>query len=204
MFRLLKRLVVLALVLLCLAAVAVYPMARKSYSGIYKETLRFHVLADSDEEEAQELKLYVRDGVLAWLSPKLEDCTDREEAERTISALLPEIEAEAVRVAGEKGCDLPIKAVFGKEFYPSREYENLSYPAGEYQSLRIFIGSGEGRNWWCVLYPPLCLSASAASSGQELENYSVDERAILKKEDNGYKVRFFLLEWGARILHFFQ
>ena len=83
----------------------------------------------------------------------------------------------------------------GREFYPARTYENCSFPAGEYLSLRVLIGGGKGKNWWCVLYPPLCLSSSEAVE----EGYTGDEQALLKRENGGYKVRFFLLDLLAKI-----
>lgn len=178
-----------------------YPIAAEKYKGIYQNTVRLHILADDDTPEAQEMKLKVRDRIIAYMTPLLKDCTDREEARRIVTEELPMLEWEAETVLQAEGDPKPVRVVFGEEYYPTRRYQNCSYPAGEYLSLRIFIGSGEGKNWWCVLYPPLCLSASSASDS---DAYSEEEEGILSGRTGEYRVKFALLEWGARLKRLFD
>lgn len=188
---------------LALAALLTLPMLEREYAGVYDKTLRLHILANSDSAEDQALKLKVRDGVVSYLSPILSSCETREEAEKTVEALLPEIERVADGILDGEGADVNARAVLGREFYPTRVYEELSYPAGEYESLRIYLGAGEGQNWWCVVYPPLCLGAARADSPAS-DNYSEEEQAFLETKNDGYKVRFLLLDLAARLKKLFS
>ncbi len=166
-------------------------------SEIYSNVLRLHVLANSDSEEDQALKLEVRDAVLAASESLLADCTSREEAISVVSANLPLLQAAAEEViAGRGRCD-PIRIELGEEVYPTRDYEAFCFPAGSYVSLRVLIGEGEGRNWWCVLFPPMCLSAASAKNedacvavGLTGEQY----RLITETDSPAYTVRFRILE----------
>ncbi len=186
-----------------LAGVISLPMAETTYGGIYEKTVRLHVLANSDTEEDQRLKLLLRDELLSYLTPILQEASNKENAEKLIKDNLPEIEAFSRAFLESQHSDDMVSVVLGKEFYPTRTYENCSYPAGEYTSLRVFIGSGQGHNWWCVVYPPLCLAA--ADAGKELENscYTADEKALLLQEEGGYKVRFALLDFAAKLKKLF-
>ena len=117
-----------------------------------------HVLANSDREYDQELKLKVRDAVLEYLRPGMEKCESREEAEEYLAAHIYGINSTAERVINEEGYEYDVKTELSKEHYPVRYYANAAFPEGVYQSLRVTIGKGEGHNWWCVMYPPLCLN----------------------------------------------
>ncbi len=175
-------------------------LAEAKYGGIYQKTIRLHVLADSDEPQAQELKLEVRDALLALLEEEMNDCADKEQAETALRDLLPALEARAESTLEERGCPLPVTLSLEKENYPLRVYESCTFPAGEYLSLRVFIGSGNGKNWWCVVYPPLCLSSSLADKG----GYTEDEQALLTGNTGGYKLKFAFLELGQRLLRLFE
>lgn len=189
---------------LILAGTVVLPSVEASYGGIYEKTVRLHILAHSDDGEDQALKLKVRDEVLALVSPKLENSTSEEESERILKNMLPEIEECAKKTLEKEGSAQSVSAVLGKEYYPTRDYDGLSFPAGEYTSLRIFLGSGEGQNWWCVVYPPICLDAASASANMEKAGYTEKETALVEKKDEGYKVRFFLLDLAAKIRKLFD
>lgn len=187
-----------------LAGLIAMPMAETTYGGIYEKTVRLHVLANSDKEEDQRLKLLLRDELIAYLTPLLKDVSDKAEAEAVIEDKLPEIEEFSREFIKSQDSDDRVSVVLGSEFYPTRTYENCAYPAGEYTSLRVFIGSGQGHNWWCVVYPPLCLAA--ADAGGELEDscYTAEEKALLLQEKGGYKVRFVLLDLAAKLKKFFE
>lgn len=152
--------------------------------------VRLHVIAASDSEAEQALKLRVRDDVLSYLSPKLDGLTGFDEAQRLIKNELPNIKAAAEKSAeGRK-----IQVYLSEEYYPTREYESFTLPAGKYQSLRVIIGEGEGQNWWCVVFPPLCLSA--AEQEKAMDAMGNEERGIIT-EAEGYEIKFRLVElWG--------
>ena len=126
-----------------------------------QELVRLHVVAASDSEEDQHLKLRVRDAILESLQSDMEKLTDVEAAKAYLRENLPKIEGVANRVLREAGCtDLAAASLAVEEFSP-RVYDTFSLPAGIYDTLRITIGEGAGQNWWCVVFPPLCLSADA-------------------------------------------
>lgn len=168
---------------------------------IYESVVRLHVLANSDSEEDQALKLRVRDEVLRVTEPLLAGCESREEAERILEQHMGEIEAAAQAVVREQGYDYPVSVLLGKEEYPTRNYENCCFPSGTYVSLRVCIGEAEGQNWWCVLFPPLCLSAASADGGQSNEDAFIsvgltgEQYKIITETDQvQYRIRFKILE----------
>ena len=168
--------------------------------GIYDEVIRLHVLANSDTEEDQALKLKVRDAIIEYISPTLEGCCSREEAEELFSSLLPEIERVSEETAKSAGYDYSVTASLGEEKYPTREYGDISLPAGNYVSLRVKIESGEGQNWWCVLFPPLCTSAAMGkkTASEELcieAGLTPAQYRLITDTDNvRYKLKFKFLE----------
>lgn len=165
-------------------------------SEIYENMIRLHVIANSDDEADQQLKLRVRDAVLETLSGEL-DKEDKNQAEREIRDMLPEIEKAASEVVSSEGYSYPVKVEMGKEQYPIRYYENFVLPEGTYSSLRVIIGSGNGHNWWCVLYPPMCTAASVEECEQDFiaAGFSGEQYKLIKKDSpKKYKVRFAILE----------
>lgn len=168
---------------------------------IYDTVVRLHVLANSDSEEDQALKLKVRDALLEISDGILTDCKSQEEAASAIEKskdLLTQAANEVIRSAG---FDYPVNIELGYENYPERTYENCCFPSGEYLSLRVLIGHAEGQNWWCVLFPPLCLSAASADQSKDPEDAFIS--VGLNKEQYGiitetgktkYKIRFKILE----------
>lgn len=164
--------------------------------ALQKDVLRLHILAASDNDADQRLKLLVRNRILAgtadWLSGS------KEEMMAELSGRLPEIEAMAGEVLAEEGCSLPVRAELAQSFFDTRIYGDKTMPAGRYDALRVVIGEGEGRNWWCVLYPPLCLPAAEAEALLD-DAFSPEEQAVL---DGGqrFKVRFWTVEMIERII----
>lgn len=118
--------------------------------------IRLHVLANSDSEEDQKLKLKVRDAVLHYLSPKLEDIEDGAQARQVILAHKADLIKLAYRIVLENGYYYPVDLEVGVFDFPIKSYGDLVLPAGPYEAVRILIGDAQGANWWCVLYPPLC------------------------------------------------
>jgi stage II sporulation protein R len=166
---------------------------------IYESVVRLHVLANSDSEEDQSLKLKVRDAILAYTSPKVIDSESREEAITILQNELDEIERVAKDVVSSEGYDYSVEVTLTLEKYPTRNYESMSFPSGEYVSLRVLIGEAEGQNWWCVLFPPLCLSAASERSENEEAFIAVglnsdQYKIITETEDTKYYLRFKILE----------
>lgn len=152
--------------------------------------VRLHVIASSDAPEEQELKLRVRDAVLAYLGPKLKSSDDRAAAIETLNADLEGIRRAAESAAEGRG----VQVTLGRERYPVRHYEGFTLPAGEYDSLRIILGEGEGHNWWCIVFPPLCLQAV---EGEKLRSVMSREDYGIVCEEEGYELRFQIVElWG--------
>ena len=167
---------------------------------IYQNTIRLHVLANSDSDEDQDLKLEVRDYILGDIADLTKDCSDAEEAAEKIRDGLKDIELKAKDFINKKRYEYNVTASLSGEVYPERTYtdsdgEDYIFPSGKYQSLRIVIGEGEGKNWWCVLFPPLCLSGSKIEDELAVAGYSNDQINILKKDKGSkYVIRFKILE----------
>lgn len=164
--------------------------AQSRQDSISASLVRLHVLAVSDDEHEQEIKLRVRDEVIAYLEPKLEGVSDADSARKTLYCELDGIQAAALRAS--EGRDVSVTLT--REYYPTREYEGFSLPAGKYDSLRVTLGEGKGHNWWCVVFPPLCLDAAEQKCA--LEAMGSEDYKIVTDSD-GYRIRFRILElWG--------
>jgi len=164
--------------------------ARGRQTELSAQILRLHVVAASDAAEEQELKLRVRDAVLAYLEPELAGASTAQQARYTVAGHLEEIAAAAAAAAEGR----TVTVSLGREQYPTRRYEGFALPAGEYDSLRVVLGEGEGHNWWCVVFPPLCLSAAEQ---ERVRAVMAPEDYALICEDEGYELRFRVLElWG--------
>ncbi|MBR6651210.1 MAG: stage II sporulation protein R [Clostridia bacterium] len=163
---------------------------------IYSDMIRLHVIADSDEEKEQELKLKVRDVVLEKVTELTKGITDTEEALSVVEENLWEISNIGQEEVRKNGYNHNVIAEIGKEEYPEREYEGFKLPAGEYYSLRVKIGQAEGKNWWCVLFPPLCTTAAEernevfVAAGFTGEQY----RTVTETGKTKYKIKFKILE----------
>jgi stage II sporulation protein R len=189
----------IAIVTLLIGLMALSFLPVHGEEKIYDTVVRLHVLANSDSEEDQALKLRVRDAVLDATSPLVKDCTSQEEAVEILSAHIPDLESAAAAVIRQEGYDYPVTVLLGEEEYPTRIYESCAFPAGTYVSLRVCIGNAEGQNWWCCLFPPLCLSAATAKEDNEDALIQVgltkDQYGIITETGKTkYKVRFKLLE----------
>lgn len=193
-----KKIILLVCVLvLCIAVSGILPIHGEE--KIYDSVVRLHVLANSDSEEDQALKLKVRDAVLSYTSPLVIDSESREEAESILRSELDGIREAAERVIDENGYDYPVEVTLDVEEYPTRNYESMSFPSGKYVSLRVLIGESKGKNWWCVLFPPLCLSAATEKNKNEEAFVAVgltsdQYKIITETNEPKYKLRFKLLE----------
>ena len=192
-----KILILMCVLVLCLAICNILPIHGEE--KIYESVVRLHVLANSDSAEDQELKLKVRDAILAYTSPRVIDSKSREEAISILQTELDAIETIAAEVVKEQGYDYEVEVSLTLEDYPTRNYESMSFPSGKYISLRVLIGKAEGQNWWCVLFPPLCLSAASEMAENEEAFIAVglnsdQYKIITETENTTYYLRFKLLE----------
>ena len=174
-----------------------------SEAAIYDNVLRLHVLANSDSSEDQALKLEVRDRILEETATLFKNCKSKDEAREAVESNLDKIREIAEQTVREAGYDYDVSVSLGEEEYPTKNYEECCFPAGEYLSLRVMIGEAEGENWWCVLFPPLCLDAAGESREVFAEVGLTDEQySFITETDNPkYKVRFKLLEVIEGAMH---
>ena len=169
-------------------------------SELYDNVLRLHVLANSDSYADQELKLKVRDSVISEVGTMVSDCKSFDEAREVLSSEenLAKIKSAAERTVASEGYSYPVSISLGEEDYPRKNYESLCFPSGNYTSLRVCIGDAEGKNWWCVLFPQLCLGAATAKNNEEAfieAGFTPDQyRIVTETEKPQYEVKFKLLE----------
>ncbi len=147
--------------------------------SVYDEVIRLHILANSDSEADQELKLFVRDSILSGIGEIVADASTKEEAEAAIAESLDKISSIAAEAIRERGSDAPVSVTLSEEKYPRKSYGTVILPSGTYTSLRVMIGEAEGANWWCVLFPDICTSpAIKRSDGESVFTVSTEETFI--------------------------
>lgn len=175
--------------LVALAAVLLWGAASLHRQDALQEKLvRLHVIANSDSEDDQAMKLRARDAVLTQATALLEQSADRVEAMARLEESLPRLEKAAYDACGGV---YPVTASLGMAEFPRKEYDGFALPAGEYMALRVVIGEGAGQNWWCVVYPPLCTAAAADMPQTAIQaGLTDDDVSLIIGEDTGYVLRF--------------
>ena len=170
---------------------------------LYDKVLRLHVIANSDSEKDQALKLLVRDKIVALCNERLVDCKSREQAELLLFDMKDELLALANQTVSQSGTDYTAQITLTKEVYPKKEYDGLCFPSGEYLSLRVILGEGGGQNWWCVLFPPLCLGVATEKSHEDAfieAGFTAGQYKIITESDKvTYKIKFKCLEWLEKL-----
>lgn len=161
--------------------------------GIQEQVLRLHVLAHSDKEADQALKLKVRDAVVAEASGMLDGVTDKKTALATVRRMLPRLTETAQACVLAAGYSYPVRAELCEMYFTTRTYETGTLPAGVYSALRVTIGEGAGRNWWCVVYPSMCLSA--AGNRDEWSDVLDKRQTDIVEHPERYRVRLKIWEW---------
>ena len=167
---------------------------------IAEKVLRFHVLANSNSEEDQKLKLQVRDAIGGLLQEKMAQVENREECEEFITEWIPKIEQTAAAVIEENGYDYSVCARLEETDFPVKTYGAYTFPAGRYEALRVTIGEGAGENWWCVLYPNMCFQGSVyevmdESSGEELREVLTQEEYADVFDSGKMQIRWKFLDY---------
>ena len=162
-------------------------------SFIRENTLRLHILANSDSPADQALKLKIRDAVLSHSGELFSGCDTRQKMVGAAQEQLSDIQRIAEQTAMHNGYDLPVTVSVTDMFFETRRYDNVLLPAGTYTAVRIELGEAAGKNWWCVLYPPLCVSA--AQTGFTEEEAQISDSLLQQEELPRYRVRLAVVEW---------
>lgn len=169
--------------------------------GVYDKIVRLHVIANSDSDEDQALKLKVRDAVLEMTRQFLSSDADVDTAKEILAANKDRLLSACRECISANGYDYPVEIEFSMENYPVRQYEDVTLPSGDYFSVRVNIGRAEGQNWWCVLFPPLCIGAAKNHSDTMIEaGLTKNEVDMLTDNDDGkYVLKFRIVEFFRSI-----
>ena len=203
-----ERYMILVLSLLLAALVTWVVMWRSGMAAegrmqehLAEEVLRFHILANSDSEEDQTLKLTVRDGILDFLEGEMPETLDVRETVRWIRRHADELEDVGREIVSKEGYDYPVHAAVTTCWFPDRTYGDMTFPAGNYEALRIELGDAKGHNWWCVLYPSLCFLDAANAvvpeeGKQKLQNVLTEEEYAQITTETDFRIKWYFLERG--------
>lgn len=163
-----------------------------------EKTVRLHVVANSDSEADQTQKLAVRDAVLPVIGKLTEGCASAQEAQQILAAHLSEVQDAALRASNGQ----TVTATLTDEAFPTRYYDTFTLPAGTYPSLRIRIGAAEGRNWWCVVFPSLCVAATSDAVAQyaAVGGFDASETELITGGEETYQIRFKTFEWLQKLI----
>lgn len=190
---------------LCCALVISCLLSMTGFCGacedIQNEVFRLHILANSDSEDDQKLKLYVRDGLLEYTEELFKDCKNKEQSKQTALENTDNIKQKAQMLVYEYGYKYPVDAYVTNMSFNTRVYDDFTLPAGNYDALRIVIGEGEGYNWWCVIYPALCVPSA---EGDELNSVLNEDEQDIINESEHYEVKFKIVEIFEGICSWFR
>lgn len=173
-----------------------------SCQSIRGSVVRLHILANSDSNADQQLKLQVRDAVQIAAAGWLDGATNVEEARFMAQEALPQLEAIAQKTVRDAGYDYPVKATLCRTYFTTRQYGTVTLPAGMYEAVQFTIGSGQGHNWWCVVFPPMCLGAAADPTA--LHDVLNDGQFAFVSGAERVTVRFKIIEWAEGLIRRFR
>lgn len=201
MWKLIKSAVALFLVIGALYTYSVY----KDREVLNDQIIRLHVVADTDDPVDQELKLKVRDEILRLVDTIQSEATSKEDALMRLQEQLPSLQEAANKVLSKEGMLYEAVVTLQEEAFPTRTYDTFSLPAGVYDSLRVTIGSGEGKNWWCVVFPDLCVPAASVGVKDVAADAGFsDSLSKTLTLEEGYELRFWVLDCIGRLQNFFH
>lgn len=193
--------IILILLLFIYTTICAISYVEAVSSDISDSVFRLHVLANSDSDEDQALKYKVRDNLINYMNNICKDCTSKEEAIKTVTYYKEEFKQIALETIKNEGYSYDVNIEIGNFEFPTKQYGDISLPAGYYDALRVKIGKAEGKNWWCVMFPSLCFVDMSSGivpeeSKEELQNVLSDEEyaIISNNSDYGIKFKFKLLE----------
>ena len=176
----------------------------RSQTALADQVIRLHVLANSDSEADQALKLKVRDRVLETAEEYFTPGATLEETQAVLTAHLADIAAAGAEQVAEEGYQYPVTVSMEENYwFPTKEYTDFALPAGNYTALRVVIGEGGGQNWWCVVFPPLCMGSVSETAAQTAlgGGFSEDQVSLITGEDEGYVVKFKAIELWEEFQH---
>ena len=182
--------IIFSAVMVLMAAIFIAVMPTEAECAVYEDTVRLHILAESDSAEDQAVKIALRDAVLSEFGTRLRAAECADDARCTLEDMVDEIEAFCNAELENIGHFGGASVTLTEEWYETREYADFTLPAGVYTSLKIVIGEGDGQNWWCVMYPPMCLDVACGESAKD--KYTDEEQALIS--GNGYRAKFKILE----------
>lgn len=181
---------------------ALYNISTFAYNcqAIRNDTIRLHVVANSDSEADQELKLKVRDAILQQCPGIFDGTITAEDAKAKILAETENLKATAQKTIAENGFEYSVNVALTTEYFSTRVYENnVTLPAGKYLALKIVIGNGTGKNWWCIMFPSLCLPAAEKNNEDSINNvFNQQEKSIIFESEK-YEIRFRIVEYTELI-----
>lgn len=166
-----KLILVLALLIISFSYIVhPYIMEKQAHVDSFKDKIiRFHIKANSDKEEDQALKLKVRDEILKEMGTQFKYSKSIDETRSIVKNNLDNIKSIAQEVIQKEGKDFPVEVFLGRKNFPTRKYGDITFPSGEYEALQVTIGEGKGKNWWCVMFPPLCFADISHSNASNVE-----------------------------------
>lgn len=199
-----KKFLLLVVAAVCVIVGGKQYQQYKMTEEIAEKIIRFHVLANSDTEEDQKLKLEVRDAIGAFMQPRLSNVTDIEDSRQIVRESIPDIEQKAEEVITENGYTYTVSATLSNIDFPEKTYGPYTFQAGNYEALEVVIGKGEGHNWWCVMYPNLCFFNSTyevvdEEAEKSLERILTPEEYQSLMEDKNYEVKFAIVDFWKDI-----
>ena len=169
--------------------------AMREEREVYDKTLRLHIPADSNDEADQAVKLKVRDAVIALLEKPLSKCETKEDSVRIIQNMSEEISQTANNVLISNDFEYKANVSLTEEYYPRRSYDGFTLPAGIYTSLKIELGEAEGENWWCVLFPQVCIGSAKPEETLKEVGFTANQiRLLTEQEETEYVVKFKIVE----------
>jgi len=195
-----KSFIIISILLILFFIISAYSYATTVSNDLAENIFRLHILANSDSDEDQALKLKVRDAILDYMNNLTENMTDKQAVIELSEAHLENFREIAEKVIEENGYNYPVNLEIGNFYFPTKYYGNISLPAGNYDALRIKIGKAEGQNWWCSLFPPLCFVSISSGvideEGEEYlkENLSDEEFTIISSSEPGVEFKFKIIE----------
>lgn len=189
------------LLLVVCAVYMVYVM--KDRKTLNDEIIRLHVVGASDTDEDQNTKIMVRDAILDRLRELTEGATSKDQAQKILTQNLEALQDTANLVLQQAGISESAYVTLQKEAFETRVYDTFSLPAGVYDSLRVVIGAGEGKNWWCVVFPDLCVPAASKEVEDVAASAGFSENLGKTLTGEEYQIRFLLLDWLGRVENYF-
>lgn len=199
-----KMVIILSFLLFLYTTICAFSYAENISTDIANSVFRLHVIANSDSKEDQDLKYKVRDNLIKYMKEICCDCKSKDEAIVLVAEHQQEFKQIAMKTIYDEGYSYNVKINIGNFKFPTKDYGDISLPAGFYDALRVEIGEAKGQNWWCVMFPPLCFvdvtsGVVPKDSKDQLEDNLSEEEYALVSEDSDVKIQF-----KFKILEFFN